>query len=326
MNRLTALVLLFSLWFIACREDENPLPDETDFRQEMRDFVQNISAYAKAINPDFFIIPQNGVELTGKASGNLIRPETAYLNAIDGVGQEDLFYGYDADDKETPETVQAFLKTYLDMAKETGVTILVTDYCFTHSKMDHSYTANSESGYISFAADHRDLDNIPGYPVPIYHENNMIINTLDSIRNFLYLINPDNEFATKQAFIQAIKNTNYDLLITDLFFDGIAFTAQEVTELKQKANGGKRLVISYMSIGEAENYRYYWQDDWKPGNPSFIQNENPDWQGNYVVRYWDSQWQHIIFGNDDSYLKKILDAGFDGAYLDIIDAYEYFEE
>ena len=37
------------------------------------------------------------------------------------------------------------------------------------------------------------------------------------------------------------------------------------------------------------------------------------------------EWQDIVFGNDESYLKKILDAGFDGVYLDIIDAFEYFE-
>ena len=50
-----------------------------------------------------------------------------------------------------------------------------------------------------------------------------------------------------------------DILITDLFVNKVAFTALEVDSLKQKKNGGKRLVISYMSIGEAEDYRYYWQ-------------------------------------------------------------------
>ena len=37
-------------------------------------------------------------------------------------------------------------------------------------------------------------------------------------------------------------------------------------------------------------------------------------------------WQKIIMGNDGLYQKKILDAGFDGAYLDIIDVFEYFEK
>ena len=80
-----------------------------------------------------------------------------------------------------------------------------------------------------------------------------------------------------------------------------------------------------MSIGEAEDYRYYWDSDWEPGHPSWIEEENPDWPGNYKVKYWNSSWQDIIYGNGDSYLQKILDQGFDGVYLDIIDAYEYFE-
>jgi len=62
------------------------------------------------------------------------------------------------------------------------------------------------------------------------------------------------------------------------------------------------------------------------GNPSFLHSENPNWEGNFYVHYWDEEWQKIICGNDDSYLKKILDAGFDGVYLDLIDAFEYFEE
>ena len=29
---------------------------------------------------------------------------------------------------------------------------------------------------------------------------------------------------------------------------------------------------------------------------------------------------------NDTYLSQILDSGFDGAYLDVVDAFEYFEE
>ena len=112
----------------------------------------------------------------------------------------------------------------------------------------------------------------------------------------------------------------------DLFFhDESAFTASEIQQLKSKANGGTRLVISYMSIGEAEDYRYYWQADWEQDKPSWLDEENPEWEGNYKVKYWDEKWQDIIYGNDDSYLKKILDAGFGGVYLDIIEAFEYYE-
>lgn len=75
---------------------------------------------------------------------------------------------------------------------------------------------------------------------------------------------------------------------------------------------------------EAEDYRYYWQSSWESNPPSWLKGENAEWPGNYKVRFRESEWQAIIYGNDNSYLKKIFDAGFDGVYLDIIDAFEYF--
>jgi cysteinyl-tRNA synthetase len=111
----------------------------------------------------------------------------------------------------------------------------------------------------------------------------------------------------------------------DLFINDEAFTAAEINQLRSKANGGKRLVICYMSIGEAEDYRYYWQSSWNSNKPDWMAAENPDWPGNFKVKYWDADWQGIIYKNNDSYLNRITSAGFDGVYLDIIDAFEYFE-
>lgn len=325
MKKLTVISLLLIASLSCSKDEDNGLPSGIDFKQEMRDFVIGISQYAKTTKTSFIIIPQNGIELVtddGNEDGN---PNTAYLDAIDGNGQEDLFYGYDNDDVITPVATNTYLKAFLDVSRAVGNTILVTDYCSTHSKMDNSYSQNNLKNYVSFAADHRELDNIPTYPNPRYYENSQLIADLADIKNFLYLINPSN-YDTKIDFINAVTATNYDLLIMDLFFnDGTAFTSTEINQLKNKANGGKRLVISYMSIGEAENYRYYWESSWNSNKPKWMDSENPDWAGNYKVWYWEKDWQDIIYGNDTSYLKKILDANFDGVYLDIIDAFEYYE-
>ena len=40
------------------------------------------------------------------------------------------------------------------------------------------------------------------------------------------------------------------------------------------------------SVGEAEDYRFYWRKGWKAGSPSFLGKENPQWKHNYAVRYW----------------------------------------
>jgi len=44
------------------------------------------------------------------------------------------------------------------------------------------------------------------------------------------------------------------------------------------------------------------------------------------VRYWDADWQALIYGHSGAYLDRILSAGFDGVYLDIIDGFEFFEQ
>ena len=318
---LFALSLLIS----SCGGDENPVPEGLDLRQEMREFVIGISANARQRDTDFIVIPQNGIELVSVNGEEGGMPHVAYLAAIDGNGQEDLFYGYDRDDRATPSADNAYLRAFLDISQEAGNTILVTDYCSTPANMDDSYAKNAAQGYTSFAASQRELDNIPGYPTALQGENAGAITTLSQVQNFLYLINPD-QFASKAAFIDAVTARNYDLIIMDLYFhDGSTFSAAEVDQLRAKANGGSRLVIAYMSIGEAEDYRYYWQQNWNNNPPAWLDEENPDWEGNYKVRYWEEDWQAVIFGNQDAYLSKILNAGFDGVYLDIIDAFEYYE-
>jgi len=295
-----------------------------DYRELMRDFVEGISSYAKGFNRDFVIIPQNGQELLtedGKANGPIV---SDYLNSIDAIGREELFYGYEGDNIPTPDSIRNYLIPFMDLAKNNGKKVLIIDYCSNPSYVDDSYYQSEIRGYVSFAAENRELNSIPSYPPSPYNENSNDITSISQVRNFLYLINPSS-FPTKEDFLNALRNTNYDLLIIDLFYEGEQLTPQEVSSLKIKANGGKRLVIAYMSIGEAENYRYYWKKEWETNPPEWLEEENPDWPGNYKVRYWYKEWQDIIFGNDSSYTKRILDAGFDGVYLDIIDAFEYFE-
>jgi cysteinyl-tRNA synthetase len=322
-----AVILFCMLTMLAgCDTNDSDSGDNNnenrDFKQDMRELVIGISQKAKAIHPGFIVIPQNGIELvttTGDASGI---PATEYLEAIDGNGQEDFLYGYDNDNEATPASVTSYLKSFLDKSKLAGNTILVTDYCSTPSHISDSYAANAAFGYVSFAAPERSLNAIPASAPNNVNAN--VISLLSQAKNFLYLINPEN-FTSKSDFINAVTATNYDAVIMDLFINDEAFTAAEINQLRSKANGGKRLVICYMSIGEAEDYRYYWQSSWNSNKPDWIAAENPDWAGNFKVKYWNADWQGIIYKNNDSYLNRITSAGFDGVYLDIIDAFEYFE-
>ncbi len=119
-----------------------------------------------------------------------------------------------------------------------------------------------------------------------------------------------------------------DLLVVDHGYaarhDGkIMFEPAEVAKLKRKPDGSRRLVIAYMSIGEVEQYRFYWQGSWcsRATAPPWIGAVNPNWPGNYPARFWHPDWQKLILDPAGGYLSHIQTQGFDGIYLDRTDVY-----
>jgi cysteinyl-tRNA synthetase len=122
-----------------------------------------------------------------------------------------------------------------------------------------------------------------------------------------------------------IKLSPYDVVVIDYGLDrrnATAFPRELVDLMRTRSDGKPRLVLAYVSIGEAENYRYYWQDSWLKSRPEWLEPENPDWPGNYLVQYWHPEWRALLFGNPDAYLDRVIDAGFDGVYLDGVDKFE----
>lgn len=156
--------------------------------------------------------------------------------------------------------------------------------------------------------------------------------SLAGVRSFGYQL--------QNATVSGLTTAPYDLVVIDYSKDGgdsQAFTRSEIASIKRS---GKK-VLAYLSIGEAEDYRYYFNSDWvraKAGAPcsvarterapAWLDESNTEWCGNYKVKYWMAPWQRILFGQPrgprKSYLDRIIDAGFDGAYLDIVDGYEYW--
>lgn len=65
---------------------------------------------------------------------------------------------------------------------------------------------------------------------------------------------------------ETIAATRYDLLVIDGEPPQNAPNRNIIERLKCGGDGEK-LLVSYITIGQAENYRYYWQPDWEVGNP-----------------------------------------------------------
>jgi len=158
-------------------------------------------------------------------------------------------------------------------------------------------------------------------------------NEFSQSKNILYFLQyPYSDFVDSDTVIDSIISSGYKTVIMDYSYDGSdqkAFTKEQIDKLK--VNG--IIPICYISIGEAENYRFYWEEDgndWinestgelNQNAPDWLGPVNPDWSGNYKVKYWRQGWKDII----KTYLDKILKAGFSGIYLDIVDAYYFWSD
>ncbi|MBX7203341.1 MAG: endo alpha-1,4 polygalactosaminidase [Bacteroidia bacterium] len=280
---------------------------------KMQEFVIDISNYARSFDNDFIVIPQNGVELAFNQATTEDGINMPYMNAINGLGVEELFFnGKYSLDKERLD-----LLNQLKSSKK----ILVSEYVSANSDNFNAFKLNYDQEFICFVRENSNY-NYTLIPDSVPNENNKDIHELQQVENFLYLISTDN-FASKTEMIQKISASNYDLIITDLFFNDVAFSETEINQLKTKANGGKRIVLSYINIGSAEKFRYYWKKGWGLHHPLWLKKKYEGYEDEFWVKFWKKEWQDIIFGNDNSYIKKIIDAEFDGIYLDNVEAY-YF--
>lgn len=146
---------------------------------------------------------------------------------------------------------------------------------------------------------------------------------LDGVKTWAYQLKD-----VSQEKIDKIIASSFDMVIIDssMFPQGqeIRLTREQVESMKKKPDGGRRIIIAYFSAGEAEDFRYYWKAEWNKKRPGWVYKSDKDWKGDFIVKYWEPEWQKIVYGHPDSLIDRIMDAGFDGVSIDRVDAYYYF--
>ena len=298
-----------------------------DYREEMRRFVQNISAYVRKTKPEFTVLTMNGLELLTKpAEGNetLQYPARTYIRTIDGVIQEGVFYGIPTLEVATVPERRTPLLQRLAVAKESRLRILTIDYAQTPAVIDAATKMARDQGFIPFIAPARPLSQLPPYPARPDQENPKSILSLPDVKNFLYL--PESTgFGREDEYAMALHGTNYDMLILDVFHGRAALSRTAIETMKYKKLGARRMVMARVNVGTAEAYRYYWRPEWREGSPRWINAPSPGNPDRYYVAYWQPEWQQIVSGGNQSYLFGILQQGFDGIVLDGVEAYRFFE-
>ncbi len=153
--------------------------------------------------------------------------------------------------------------------------------------------------------------------------------------------------------IEVLAASSYDMIVVDpTVTSSIDFDAKQMVQALKgsKASDGvhRKLVIAYIDIGQAEEWRWYWNgratfeqfgrclknyvttvQKWAP----WVVACDPDgWAGNYPVAYWDPAWKNIVLagsalGSDlnlyfNSMMDEVIKDGFDGVYLDWVEAWE----
>lgn len=144
-------------------------------------------------------------------------------------------------------------------------------------------------------------------------------NRVAPITSWFYYLGFNPDYST----IQMIIDSTYEMVVLEPIFtekENSDFPIADVISDLHNAQNPK-IVLAYLDIGQAEEWRTYWQPGWGIGNPSWIVANDPDgWEGNYPVKYWHTDWKSIWLGQD-GYLQQMIDAGFDGIYLDWIEAF-----
>ena len=145
--------------------------------------------------------------------------------------------------------------------------------------------------------------------------------------SFAYVLQADAFAKARPAAVERFAACGRDWIVLDAVFGGDTPWERADLEAIRRGQPGRK-IVAYISIGEAEDYRPYWRKEWgskgrlTAAAPAWLGAENPEWKGNYRVKYWRAEWQKLMLAAIDDAMAR----GFDGVYLDIVDGFETFEQ
>ena len=307
------------------RDEDGPL---LDFREQLREFIQRISAYARSQNPNFVVITKGSLELLTKIDiidVKKVSSARTYMRSIDGILVDGLFFGERTIGVPTkPERLEKTLN-YVRLAKKNNLNVMVMDYVADAQQAEQSYGFNEELELTPFVAGAKgeDLNSIPTFRKDPFMENSKSILSMVDAKNFLYL-GDTSGFGRQDEFSLRIHDTNYDIIAVNIMHGRNPLSPQAVETLKYKKLGSKRLVLAHVDIGSAASHDYFWQPGWREGSPTWISGNTKDSPDRHFIQYWRPEWQSIIFGDTNSYVYGLIAQGFDGVILTGLESYKYF--
>ncbi len=115
--------------------------DRNDLASKMVDLIERTSQYAKSINPDFKIVPQNAPELH-------VWPR--YLPAIDGLGMEELYYR--TTDQACSQSWCVENRNNAAAVRAAGKLVLTVDYANQAGNIADAYTRSRAASFVPYCS------------------------------------------------------------------------------------------------------------------------------------------------------------------------------
>jgi len=281
----------------------------TSFSSNYKGEMLKLLKEAKRASSGGIVIANGGIDIYFD-NGRLNKRS---LNSVDGVVVESMYYGATGGyNKKTSSSDTRYMEKLATIISRNRKRVLLIEYTNKRKNMIDAIKRASKRGFLTHFARSRELDKLP------YGHNNRMSRSksLYSIADFGIILNP-RRYSSKRKYVSDLASNPNDLLIIDREFNGRLLSKGDIRKIKRN---GKKL-IAYISLAEAEDYRSYWHSSWSRRRPNWIASENPNWPGNFRVKYWTPTWKKIVFNQ----IRDARARGFDGVFLDVVDTYQYFE-
>ena len=104
IKRILLCIMNLVFFMVGCTVSKG---EKINYKEEMKTLVKEISEYSKSRKEEFIVVIQNAEEVIYNAEGNI---DYDFLEHIDGIGKESLFFGYEGDDEKTEDEVTNYSK------------------------------------------------------------------------------------------------------------------------------------------------------------------------------------------------------------------------
>lgn len=150
--------------------------------------------------------------------------------------------------------------------------------------------------------------------------------TLEEVKHWVYNI----QHVSTAANIEALVGSHFDMYVLEPTRSeknenfNMKKLVKDIREYNIQNYHKDPIILAYVDIGQAEEWRWYFGDDWQIGNPYWLVANDPNgWDGNYPVAYWNPVWHNIMYKGyyGTSSVKQTLEDGFDGIYMDWVEAF-----